>query len=200
MFGFDFGFNFLKGMAITAKHFFATYVQDIKTMGKWDPPSANLETGIPAEITGYITTQYPEQRLPVPERFRYNPMLIYEQETGDIRCTSCGICAKVCPPQCIWIVQAKDTAGKTIPQCQEFYIDTSICMQCGFCAEYCPFDAIKMNHDYEISSYERHESWVLDMQELLVSTRYYAATHPTAWEREEAERAAKEAEKSSVER
>lgn len=195
-----YGTGALKGMWITFRHFLATFVQDVKTRGRWVPPGAGTSTGIPEETVGYITTQYPEVKLPVPERFRFNPMLLYEEDTGDIRCTSCGICAKVCPPQCIWIVQAKDSAGKTIPQCAEFYIDTSICMQCGFCAEYCPFDAIKMNHDYEISSYERHESWVLDMQELLVSTRYYAKTHPRAWQQEEAERAAKEAEKSAVER
>ncbi len=71
-------------------------------------------------------------------------------------------------------------------------------MQCGFCAEYCPFDAIKMNHDYELSSYERHESWVYDMQELLVSTEYYGLTHPNDWAREEAARSAKAAEKAAV--
>lgn len=193
-----FGTGVLKGMAVTFKHFVSTYVQDIKTLGKWAPPSANSEVGIPDETTGYLTTQYPEVKLPVPERFRFNPMLIYEEDTGDIRCTACGICAKVCPPQCIWIVQSKDSSGKQIPQCSEFYIDTSICMQCGYCAEYCPFDAIKMNHDYELSSYERHDSWVYDMQELLVSTRYYAETHPRVWEEEEAARAAKEADKAAV--
>lgn len=193
-----FGLGVLRGMAITFKHFVATYVQDIQTLGKWDPPSANSDVGIPDDTTGYLTSQYPEVKLPVPERFRYNPMLIYEEDTGDIRCTACGICAKVCPPQCIWIVQSKDSSGKAIPQCSEFYIDTSICMQCGYCAEYCPFDAIKMNHDYELSSYERHDSWVEDMQELLVSTRYYAETHPRAWEEEEAARAAKEAEKAAA--
>ncbi|HBY98566.1 MAG TPA: NADH:ubiquinone oxidoreductase chain I-like protein [Chloroflexi bacterium] len=196
-----FGWGVVKGMFVTLSHYLATYRDDLKTITRrgWTPAGA-LMGGYSHDTKGYLTVQYPDVKQPVAERFRFNPMLIYEEDTGDILCTSCGICAKVCPPQCIWIVQAKDSAGKTIPQCAEFYIDTSICMQCGFCAEYCPFDAIKMNHDFELSSYERHESWVYDMQELLVSTRYYAETHPTIWEAEEAARAEAEAKKAAVER
>ncbi|MDQ4076169.1 MAG: 4Fe-4S binding protein [Chloroflexota bacterium] len=195
-----FGTNIFKGLWITFAHWAYTYWQDIQSLlgNDWEPSGLLSSGRVEDDTFGYVTVQYPEKRLQTPERFRFMPMLIYEQEDGDIRCTACGICAKVCPPQCIWIVQSKDASGKTIPQCSEFYIDTSICMQCGFCAEYCPFDAIKMNHDYELSSYERHESWVYDMQELLVSTEYYANTHPNDWAREEAARAAKEAEKAAV--
>src|SRR5579883_1373702 len=104
---------------------------------------------------GIFTVQYPEEKLAVPERFRYFPMLLYDAETGRERCTSCGICAKVCPPQCIWIVRTTGPDGKPVPEPKEFYIDLSICMSCGYCAEYCPFDAIKMNHVYELATNER---------------------------------------------
>jgi NADH-quinone oxidoreductase subunit I len=196
-----FGSGVARGLFTTLKHYVATYADDLKTVTgrKWHPVGP-LMGRLDKSTTGYLTVQYPEVKQPAAERFRFNPMLIYEEESGDIRCTSCGICAKVCPPQCIWIVQAKDSSGKTIPQCSEFYIDTSICMQCGFCSEYCPFDAIKMNHDFELSSFERHESWVYDMQELLVSTKYYGATHPTIFAAEEAARAATEAKKAAIER
>jgi NADH-quinone oxidoreductase subunit I len=195
---FDFGFNIFKGLGITLKHWVYTYKQDFKKLrGTPWKPSGVLSSGeVSTDTLGFFTVEYPEQKLITPERFRFMPMLIYKEESGDILCTACGICAKVCPPQCIWIVQSKDSSGKTIPQSSEFYIDTSICMQCGFCAEYCPFDAIKMNHDYEISSYERHDSWVYDMQELLVSTTYYEETHPNDFRREEDARAAKAAKKS----
>jgi NADH-quinone oxidoreductase subunit I len=197
-----FGLSILKGMGITLKHFFETYTQDLKRLGGF---GRRLRPDAPAvhqrpEERGFFTVQYPEEKLAIPERFRYIPMLVYEEDTGDIRCTSCGICAKVCPPQCIWIVQAKDEAGKTIPQCSEFYIDTSVCMSCGYCAEFCPFDAIKMNHEYELASYERHHTWVYDLQDLLVSAGYYAATHPKAWAREEEERQKKEAAKKAAKR
>jgi len=141
---------------------------------------------------GIFTVQYPEEKLAVPERFRYFPMLLYDAETGRERCTSCGICAKVCPPQCIWIVRTTGPDGKPVPEPKEFYIDLSICMSCGYCAEYCPFDAIKMNHVYELATNERRHSLLYTKKDLLVPTTYYAATHPRDWAAEEAERAAKE--------
>ena len=79
-----------------------------------------------------------------------------EDGEQEIRCTSCGICAKVCPPQCIWIERTTNPETKRpVPEPKEFYIDVDICMNCGFCSEYCPFDAIKMDHDYELSVYKR---------------------------------------------
>ncbi|NOZ05932.1 MAG: 4Fe-4S dicluster domain-containing protein [Chloroflexi bacterium] len=197
-----FGTSILKGLWITLRHFFETYTEDVKRLGGWGrtlrPDAASVRQK--PEAKGFFTVQYPEEKLAIPERFRYIPMLIYEQDSGDIRCTSCGICAKVCPPQCIWIVQAKDEAGKTIPQPSEFYIDSSVCMSCGYCAEFCPFDAIKMNHDYELASYERHNTWLYDLQDLLVSTSYYAETHPKGWSLEEKARARKAKKKAAVER
>lgn len=193
-----YGLNILTGMAITARHFFETYVEDFKY---WFGNKKRQETfrNQPDEI-GSFTVQYPEEKLKVPERFRMLPVLIYEEDTGDCRCTSCGICAKVCPPQCIWIVQAKALDGKPKPKANEFYIDMDVCMNCGFCSEFCPFDAIKMDHIYELSNYERQKSHVYNMQDLLVSTEYYGKTHPRAWakelavkEEEEKKRKAKEA-------
>ena len=122
-------------------------------------------------------------------------MLVYEEETGEDRCTACGICAKVCPPQCIWIVRDKDKKGKPITRPAEFYLDASVCMSCGLCAEFCPFDAIKMNHDYELATYERFPYLIYDKEELSVPTSYYAALYPKAWVEEEKIRQAKEAKK-----
>jgi NADH-quinone oxidoreductase subunit I len=141
-----------------------------------------------------FTVQYPDERLAVPERFRYFPVLIYDSKTGEELCTACGICAKVCPPQCIWIVRAKGEDGRPKPQPEEFSIDVSICMSCGFCAEYCPFDAIKMDHRFELADYERHQSFVFNKKRLLVSEDYYRETHPRQWaEEEEARRKKAEA-------
>ena len=60
-------------------------------------------------------------------------------------------------------------------------------MNCGFCAEYCPFDAIKMDHDFEIASYGRN---VYNMEKLLKSSEYYKSIRPLNYEREEAARIA----------
>ncbi len=60
---------------------------------------------------GIFTVQYPEEQLLLPEEARYLPFLVYDEgrmARRNVRCTSCGICAKVCPPQCIWIVRTND--------------------------------------------------------------------------------------------
>jgi NADH-quinone oxidoreductase subunit I len=110
-----------------------------------------------------------------------------ELNPGKDWCTSCGICAKVCPPQCIWIVRSDDpVTGRPVPEPEAFFIDIDICMNCGFCAEYCPFDAIKMDHDYELASYDRTTNHVFDKAKLSKEQRYWKYIAPT--------RAAEEAE------
>lgn len=193
------GMHILRGMAITLGHLIRTYVYDVKRLlgrphhrtihagnGKDPRPRVSQDPG----HEGVFTVQYPEERLATPERFRVLPVLIYEEADGNVLCTSCGICAKVCPPQCIWIVQAKNPDGKPFPKAAEFFIDMDVCMNCGLCSEFCPFDAIKMDHQFELSNSERDKSHVYNLQELLVSTDYYAETHPKAWAKEEAKRAA----------
>ena len=134
-----------------------------------------------ARTDGLFTVEYPDERLPVYERFRVLPVLIYDDEDGNVRCTSCNICAKVCPPQCIWMTQAQGPTQKPVPLPEDFYIDMDVCMNCGLCSEYCPFDAIKMDHNFELSNYERHQTHIYSMQDLLVSSEFYAKTHPEAW-------------------
>jgi len=150
------------------------------------------------DANGIFTVQYPEEKLPTPEEFRYVPFLVYDEGANgekNIRCTSCGICAKACPPQCIWIVRSSDpVTGRPVPQPAEFYIDADICMNCGFCAEYCPFDAIKMDHDYELASYGRN---VFDKERLMKPASYYAQIRPLNNAREETARAEKAAAKAA---
>jgi NADH-quinone oxidoreductase subunit I len=134
---------------------------------------------------GLFTVEYPDERLPVFERSRVLPVLIYDADDGNIRCTSCQICAKVCPPQCIWISQARKPDGKPIPLPSDFFVDMDVCMNCGLCAEYCPFDAIKMDQNFELANYERHQSHIYSLQDLLVSSEYYAQHHPDAFASED---------------
>ncbi len=83
------------------------------------------------------------------------------------------------------------------PEPKEFYIDTDICMNCGFCAEYCPFDAIKMDHDYELAVYDRHANNIYDKEKLSKPVAYYAGIRPTNFAREETARAEAEAAKAA---
>ncbi len=208
----SYGLGVLRGMGITMSRVLKTYIGDFRHFGRpLDPKEFARRQSVRGD--GIITVQYPEEKLPVPENFRFIPFLVYEPKTDDSgrplinvetgkeiigyeRCTACGICAKVCPPQCIWIVRATTPEGKPRPQAAEFYIDIDVCMNCGLCAEFCPFDAIKMDHDYQLATYERHESHIFDITTLMKSTTYYSGIHPTDWEREEADRKAKEAAKA----
>ncbi len=192
-----YGGGILKGLGVTLKRFLGTYVDDVRWLGKRYFNERALAERQGPNARGAFTVQYPEEKLPVPEEFRFIPFLVYDEgSSGErrVRCTSCGICAKVCPPQCIWIVRTDDPqTGRPIPAPAEFSIDIDICMNCGLCAEYCPFDAIKMDHDYELASYNRRDHHIFNLDRLLKPASYYAAIRPTNNASEEAVRAAKEA-------
>ena len=194
-----FGSDLLKGMGVTLKHLRETFVDDRQEVPSRYVDSIKLDNKRriihqPISQEGLLTIQYPEEKRLLPERFRYIPMLIWDTETNEDRCTACGICAKVCPPQCIWIVRDSDENGKPVTRPAEFYIDAAVCMSCSFCAEFCPFDAIKMNHDYELAVYDRYPQLVYDKAELTVPVEYYAALWPTQYAEEEAARRQKEEE------
>jgi len=189
-----FGSGILKGLGVTLKHLVDTFTDDVKKI-----PSRYAGMGgdryfidQPWNEEGLFTIQYPEEKRVIPERFRFIPMLLWDTEKKEDRCTACGICAKVCPPQCIWIVRDKDEKGKPVTRPAEFYIDASICMSCGFCAEFCPFDAIKMNHDYELATFDRYPRLVYDKEALTVPIEYYARLWPAQYQEEEQVRAAEE--------
>jgi NADH-quinone oxidoreductase subunit I len=182
------GKGILKGLSVTLKRFLATYWDDIKWLGRRYRTAEGIAHRSSKDARGIFTIQYPEEKLPPPEEFRFVPFLVYEEKedgSREIRCTSCGICSKVCPPQCIWIVRTVDPAtGRPRPEPAEFYIDIDICMNCGFCAEFCPFDAIKMDHDYELAVYDRKQN-VYGLEKLLKPVSYYAQIRPLNNAREE---------------
>ena len=84
-----------------------------------------------------------------------------------------------------------------MPQPKNFFIDVDICMNCGLCAEFCPFDAIKMDHDYEMASYDRTTAHIFDKEKLGKPVSYYAAIRPANYAREEKARAEEEAKKAA---
>lgn len=187
-----FGKGMLKGLGVTFKRFIDTYIDDLKWFGKRYYTKEGIAHRVDKDGRGIFTVQYPEEKIPVSEEFRFVPLLVYD-ETPDgqkiMRCTSCGICTRVCPPQCIWIVRSVDpSTGRPIPDPDEFYIDADICMNCGLCAEYCPFDAIKMDHDYELASFGRN---LFDKSRLSKPASYYDKIRPVNAARENAARAAK---------
>ena len=155
------GEQILKGMAVTARNFFGSYVSKDRL----------------------TTVQYPEQRLPQKANTRQFPMLVYDgdPEKG-LRCVACTICEKECPSQVIYIVKSKDKKPdyKGQPQLYPavFDIDISVCMSCSICVEVCPFESIKMNTEFELSTDNRFEDLLLHKQDLAKPNEYYHQIHP----------------------
>lgn len=157
------GEGILKGLTETARNFFGSYVdQDRLT-----------------------TVQYPEERLEQIEATRDFPFLVYDGTDWEqgMRCVSCQICEKECPPKCIYIEKSKDkkpdATGKPQFYPAKFDIDISVCMSCQICVEVCPFDAIKMDVVFELSTDDRFGGLMLNKQQLSKSNEYYKKIHPT---------------------
>ena len=157
------GEGIVKGMAVTAKNFFGSYLS---------------EERLP-------TIQYPEERQVLPEATRQFPFLVFDGDDWQkgLRCVACQICEKECPPKCIYIEKSKDKKPDYIGKPQlypaVFDIDLAVCMSCQICVEVCPFDAIKMDTDFELSTDDRFGGLLVNRQQLAKSNTYYHKIHPT---------------------
>ena len=155
-----FGSGVLRGMLVTLKNFFTSYFKG-------------------PEEGGLFTVEYPEYRIPEKERFRNFPFLIYDDKPENLRCVACDICAKECPPKCIYIVREFDKDGKPLKRPAVFDIDFTVCMNCGICEEACPFDAIYMDHEFEIAGGERQNNLLYHKEDLLKSNEHFHKIRPT---------------------
>src|SRR6187431_322916 len=114
-----------------------------------------------------VTLQYPEERLELPPWTRGRPRLIYDVDSGDLRCTACGACALACPVDVIKIEQhPAQGKGKILDR---FDLDMGGCIECALCVEACPFRAIVMAPDFEFGTYDREKSLVFNMHELRIA-------------------------------
>jgi NADH-quinone oxidoreductase subunit I len=186
------GLGMLKGLWVTFRRLVDTYLVDLHWRGKRYRSPEGLQDRLSYKTRGIFTIQYPEEKLPSPENFRYVPFLVYDTlEDGEekLRCTACGMCARVCPPQCIWITRAVDPeTNKPLTRPAEFVIEADVCMNCGLCAEFCPFDAIQMDHHYELATQDRRTDLRFDLKKLSKPAAYHAAIHPLRDRQETLER------------
>jgi NADH-quinone oxidoreductase chain I len=94
-----------------------------------------------------VTIQYPKERRKIAPGFRGLHALAKNPE-GKAKCVGCGLCATICPSQCISISREKGSVAK-------YEIEVLRCIYCGFCVEACPYGAISMTENYEYSDYSR---------------------------------------------
>lgn len=96
-----------------------------------------------------ITLQYPEERWEPSERFRgflYNDIK---------KCTSCSMCVKVCPVDCIALEAVRGADKKLVLVSYE--INIGRCMYCGLCVEVCPPKSLTHTSGYEKATVSRGE-------------------------------------------
>lgn len=93
-----------------------------------------------------VTVQYPEQRLPLPDRFYGKPEFYYD------KCIACNQCVNACPNKVIKLETETVDKKKVVTK---YDFDQQYCMFCGMCQEACPKDAIKFSKEFELTQYHR---------------------------------------------
>ncbi len=115
----------------------------------------------PKEI---VTEQYPLERPQIAERYRGQPRLNTNPDTGETLCIACGLCAMACPEKLITVTSERNPVTKR-KELVSFIYDTSRCMFCGLCEDSCASDALELTQDYESALFQR-EGMVLDRPRL----------------------------------
>jgi len=123
--------------------------------------------GIKSGVAAAASIQYPNERRPYPARFRGRHRLTLF-DNGDIKCTSCFLCATACPARCIYIEAAEhdDSAIEKFPH--RYEIDTLLCIYCGYCVEACPVDAIRMDTGIHPETYPPDPRMFIEDKEVLM--------------------------------
>jgi NADH-quinone oxidoreductase subunit I len=103
-----------------------------------------------------VTQQYPDERWRMADRFRGRVDLPLDPLSGAHKCTLCMMCVRACPNGSLEIVQSKGADGKA-RVLDKYIYKLGTCTLCELCVEACNFDAIRMNHDYEMATYDRQE-------------------------------------------
>ena len=142
----------LKGIGVTMRHFFSNMASD----------------------EGTATLQYPEEKIPYPERARSHHRLMH-REDGSVRCVACMCCPTACPAHCITIV-GEDTGNGNEKRPAIFEIDELRCIMCGLCVEACPCDAIRMDTGEHVKPTERRVDAIRGKADLLARGKPSIAT------------------------
>lgn len=116
----------LQGLALTLKHFF----------------------------TPSVTRQYPKEKR---EPFAGSRGLhaLVRNPDGKEKCVGCGLCAAMCPSECIYIYTSEGDDHKKIVD--RYEIEVLRCVYCALCVEACPYGAVVLTEHFEYSNYTRED-------------------------------------------
>ena len=124
-----------------------------------------------------VTDQYPNEPRKLQDRYMGFPALTWDFDVEEPYCTSCMVCIRQCPTQCMSATMKdnplqKEGKSKRRKIVDTFEINLNRCILCGICVNVCNFDAIVMSHEHEMSVYERNGDRV-DLIELLEMGKRY---------------------------
>ena len=130
-----------------------------------------------------VTVHYPDQHLPVQDRYMGFPALLWDVTADEPFCTGCMVCVRECPTQCMTAVmhdnpnvaEGMSHRRKII---ETFEINLNRCILCGICVDVCALDAIEMSYEHELASFGRAGARA-DLEILLTLGRRYM--EQSAW-------------------
>jgi len=124
--------------------------------------------GLKKNIAAAASIQYPNERRVYAPRYRGRHRLTL-YPNGDIRCTSCFLCATACPARCIYIEAAEHEDPNVEKFPKRYEIDTLLCIYCGYCVEACPVDAIRMDTGIHPEVYPPDPRLFIEDKEVLMN-------------------------------
>ncbi len=118
-----------------------------------------------------ITTQYPKEKKPKPERF-HGRHVLNRYEDGMEKCIGCELCAGVCPAKCIHVRGADNDPDNPVSPGERYGFVYEInylrCIHCDMCVEACPTEAITESKLFEFSFSHRDQA-IYTKEELVVA-------------------------------
>ncbi len=104
-------------------------------------------------FTKPVTRRYPKEKRPAMPGFRGLHGLVRKPDSDEAKCVGCGLCAALCPSQCIHIFTREGEEHEKIVE--RYEIEVLRCLFCAFCVEACPYEALVLTEHYEYSDYSR---------------------------------------------